>query len=93
MPLPIPEHIWEDISMDFVFVVVDKYSKMTHLIPCKKTTNTINIARLYFREIMRLYGVSKSIMYDGDSRFLSHFSLTLWKMFNSSLKFRSTAHP
>ncbi|GKB40258.1 reverse mRNAase [Tanacetum coccineum] len=74
MPLPVPESIWEDLSMDFVlglprtqrgvdsvFVIVDR--------------------------------VPKSTVSDRDTRFLSHFWITLWRMFDTSLKYSSSAHP
>ena len=105
-PLPMPTQPWDDVSIDVmlglprtvcrhdsIMVVVDRFSKMAHFVPCSKTFNATRVAQLYYREVVRLHGLPKSIVSDRDVRFTSHFWRTLRSMLGTKLKFLTVYHP
>nr|GEX40310.1 hypothetical protein [Tanacetum cinerariifolium] len=72
-PLPIPERIWKEISMDFIkklptsheksviLVVVDRLSKYTHFIPLTHLFTASQVAQVFLDQVYKLRGLPESI--------------------------------
>ena len=76
-----------------VWVVVDRLTKSAHFLPSKTTYTVDNWAQLYVKEIVRLHGVSVSIVSDRDPRFTSAFWRGLQKALGTRLDFSTALHP
>ena len=51
------------------------------------------VAKLFFKEIVRLHGLPRTITSDRETRFFSHFWRTLWGHLDTKLQFSSAYLP
>ena len=106
-PIEIPSKNWEVIHMDFIgplpvsgnnkfdtiLTVIDRLSKMVHLIPTHQTATASDTARLVFDNVIKYHGVPDSIISDRDTRFTSNFWKELTNMMGIKLRMSSAFHP
>ena len=65
---------------DCVFVVVDRFSKRTFTLPCRRTIDAPGVAELYYTYIWRIYGAPETIVSDQGGQFISAFTNELCKL-------------
>jgi hypothetical protein len=104
-PLPIPEGMWQDLTMDFIeglpksegysviLVVVDRLTKAAHFIPLKHPYTAAVVAQAFMDNIVKLHGLPSSITSDRDPIFVSHFWKELFTTYKTTLNLSTAYHP
>ncbi|GKV50067.1 hypothetical protein SLEP1_g56783 [Rubroshorea leprosula] len=104
-PLPTPERPWECVTMDFIsalpqsegcgsiLVVVDRFSKYGTFIPAPRDCKAEEAARLFFKHVVKYWGLPRIIISDRDPRFTGKFWRELFKLMGSDLHFSMSFHP
>ncbi|XP_026383753.1 uncharacterized protein LOC113279266 [Papaver somniferum] len=104
-PLPIPNHAWQHISMDFIeglpmnerksviLVVVDRLTKYRHFIGLHHPRTASSIAREFISQVLKLDGLPSSIVSGRDNIFTSNFWQDLFKALGTQLHLSTAYHP
>ena len=58
---------------DSIWVIVDRLTKSTHLLPVKVSYSAKKYGRLYIKDIVKFHGAPLSFVLDRGAQFTSHF--------------------
>lgn len=101
-PLPLATRPWKSILMDLItalpkskgcgniIVFVECYSKYTTFIAAPTDCNAYEVARLFIKHIVQIWGALSSIINDRDPRFIKCFWTKLFKKLGFDLKFSNS---
>ncbi|KAH9473218.1 hypothetical protein Pst134EA_033220 [Puccinia striiformis f. sp. tritici] len=104
-PLPIPAGPWTDISYDMItdlpvansfdaiLTVVDRLTKMSHFLACRKNMNSGELADLLLKNVWKLHRTPKTIISDRGSVFISQVTRELDKRLGIKLHPSTVYHP
>ncbi|XP_054651361.1 uncharacterized protein LOC129191789 isoform X3 [Dunckerocampus dactyliophorus] len=104
-PLLVPPRPWSHIALDFVtglpssrgntviLNVVDRFSKMTHLIALQKLPSALDTARLLVRHVFRIHGIPMDIVSDRGPQFTSQVWRAFCQALDAKVSLSSGYHP
>jgi hypothetical protein len=102
--LGIPNGPWEAISYDYIvklpkskgndsiLVVVNRFSKMAHFIPCKEASTAEDVAQLFLQHAWQLHGTPKCTVSDRGPQFNAKFLRALYKALQIKPTFSTAYH-
>ena len=103
-PLPIPERIWSELSVDFIIglapskdctsimVVTDRLSKSIIAVPMKET-RAIDVAQTLLEHIFQHHGLPTAIVSDRDTQFVSMLWTEVCRLVKITRRLSTTFHP
>ncbi|KAK8362768.1 hypothetical protein V6Z11_A03G124700 [Gossypium hirsutum] len=103
-PLPIPQQVFEDISIDFItglpksnskeaiMVVVDRLTKYDHFFALLRHFDCKSIAKIMVQGMVKLHGIPRSIVNDRDPIFVSELWTELAQLQGTDLCMSSAYH-
>ena len=105
-PLEVPEWKWKNITINFVselprtqkehdtiWVIMNRLTKSVHFLPVNMKDSLEKLEQLYLDKIIRLHGVSVSIVSDRDPHFVSRFWQRMQEAVGSKLHLSTAYHP
>jgi hypothetical protein len=104
-PNEIPSAPWEIISVDLIgplpqsqgydtiLVVVDRFTKMTHLVPTNKELSSLGTAKIFRDHVFRHHGLPKKVISDRGTQFVSKFMKALYKLIGITGNPSTAYHP
>nr|XP_033508465.1 uncharacterized protein LOC117273398 [Nicotiana tomentosiformis] len=104
-PLTVAERPWESVTMDFItclpksdgygtiMVVVDRFSKYAIFMPATPGCTAKEAAKLFFKNVVKYWGLPRHIISDRDPRFIGNFWRELFDILGTELHFSTSFHP
>ena len=102
----IPQEKWKEISIDFitylpmsagnkdtVLTIVDKTTRMVHLVPCRKNITVVATAKLLWLNVVKLHGIPRAIYSDRGPQFTANNWRELWRLIGAKLNCSSAYQP
>jgi len=101
----VPKKPWSHLMVDFItklpvvaekdviLVVCDRLSKMAHFVATTEGTSAEGLARLFWDNVWKLYGLLESVVLDRGPQFASELTKELNRILGSKTKLSTTFHP
>ena len=104
-PLEVPYRPWSSISMDLIvdlpesngytqiWVVVNRFTKIAHLIPLPTKVSAKAIVKIFLKEIWTTQGIPMDIVSDRDTKITSNFWQILMNLLGIKTTLSTAFHP
>jgi hypothetical protein len=96
---------WHSVSMDFItslpksqgydviFVMMDRFSKLAHMVPAVGTATTLETAKFFLNAWWRHHGLPRVVASDRDPKFTNAFWRHFFQKVGTKLTFSTAFHP